>query len=417
MAKFEIEGPNRLSGEIVTFGAKNAALKMIAAAVLISGEAVLENIPQIEDIKTLSRILVANGARIDFSGHRLIINTANLTEADPDPKLVKKMRASIVLAGPYLARFGRLNLPQPGGDAIGSRPIDIHLDGFKKLGVNVNYDGEIYHLSCDKLTGNSVNLRFASVTATENVLMAAVLAKGTTIINNAAREPEIADLANFLNGCGAKIRGAGASQIKIEGVDKLTAGRPYRVMPDRIEAGTWVALSLITKSPLKITHCQPEHLTAYLAKIEALGGRFEKGSDFLYIKDSPQFEPVDIATAVYPGFPTDLQAPFGLLLSQTPGQSRIKETIFENRFGYLKELAEMGVKAEIISPHEAKIFGSNPLRGAKLDSIDIRAGATLILAGLAAEGKTIINNAEIIDRGYEKIEERLQKIGAKITRV
>lgn len=416
MSKFEISGPNKLQGEIQVLGAKNAAMKMIAACVLITGKVTLENVPDILDIQIIIDILTNGGARIRREGHILEIDTTNLTDKNPDPNLVKKMRGSIVLIGPYLSRFGRISIPHPGGCVIGSRPIDIHLRAFRNLGAEVKESDNFYSLNISKIDGKNINFEKKSVTATENVILNTCLANGITKITNAAREPEIVDLVNFLNSCGAKIRGAGTETIIIKGVDKLV-GTTYTVMPDRIEAGTFACLALVTKSALKIINCEPKHLQSFLDKLTQIGAQFEIGEDYLYIKESDDLTASDIITHEYPGFATDLQAPIGLILTQCNGTSRIKENIHENRLNYLKELEKMGAKFDIISNNEAEIYGPATLHGAHIESLDLRAGATLILAGLAACGKTTILNAEIVDRGYENIENRLKKLGASIQRI
>jgi len=416
MSKFIIQGPAKFAGEISVLGAKNAAMKMIAASILTKEEIVLKNVPNISDIDTIIKILEKNGTKFERQDHTLKINTTDLSSESPDYKLVEKMRGSIVLIGPYLARFGRISLPKPGGCSIGSRPIDIHLDAFKEMGAETSFAEHIFDINCPQLIGASINLRFASVTATENIIMAAILAKGTTIIENAAREPEIVDLANFLNSLGAKIKNAGSNTIEIEGVDRLHGGE-YSVMPDRIEAGTFAALAVTANSPLKITNCRPSDIEAFLETLEKMGVQLERGKDFLYIKDSSNLKPIDIETEVFPGFPTDLQAPMGLVLTQANGQSRITENIFENRLSYLEELKKMGAKTEIINCHEAIINGPTKLHGAAIDSLDLRAGATLLLAGLVAEGETTISKAEIVDRGYENIEGRLKELGINIERI
>lgn len=416
MSQFVIEGPSDLSGEIKVLGAKNAAMKMISACVLIKNKVVLENVPDILDIKTLIDILTENGAVITRDGHTLTIDTANLTDADPNPELVEKMRGSIVLIGPYLARLGQIALPKPGGCAIGSRPIDIHLDAFRQFGVAINCQDKIINLKTDGLAGHEIKLQEASVTATENILMAAVLAQGQTTIDNAAREPEIVDLANFLNQAGAKISGAGTSVIAVDGVRSLNPVE-YRVMPDKIEAATFITLAVASHSLLKITACQPQDLTLFLDKIKAMGAVLNIGADFIEVQSSDNLKAVDIATAIFPGFATDWQSLMGLLMTKAEGTSHINETLFENRLGYLKELQNLGAKVNLINNHEAEISGPTKLHGGHIESLDLRAGATLLIAGLAAVGETIIDNAEIIDRGYEKIEERLVKIGARIKRI
>ena len=421
MSKFIIDGPAKLQGEINVFGAKNVALKLIAASILIKDQIVLKNMPDILDAQNLLQIIKKAGATVDFSNNELKIDTSAMKDIDPDPELMEKLRASVVLIGPYLARFGRVNVPRPGGCSIGSRPIDVHLNAFKQMGVKISHkenggcNDNLYHISCERITGSQIDLKEASCTATENILMAAVLAAGKTTISNAAKEPQIADLANFLNQSGAHITGAGEDVIEIEGADALK-GLEYSIMPDPIEAGTFASLAITTNSHIKITNCRPADLTVFLDKIKEMGVEFSTGETYIEIIDSANLKATTVETAIHPGFPTDLQAPMGLIMSQANGESSIKENLYENRLGYLEELKKMGAKVEIIDAHEAKIFGPTKLHGAKIESLDLRAGATVLLAGLCAEGQTEIANAEIIDRGYEKIEERLSAIGAKIKR-
>lgn len=417
MAEFIIKGSKKLNGTIQVLGAKNAALKMIAAAVLVKGKITLHNVPRILDIENMLEILRLSGAEVVHLNHTVTIDTTNLKNEDPSADLVEKLRASLVLIGPYLSRFGRLNVPRPGGCSIGKRPIDLHLKAFAKLGAKISHQDKFYHLRAEKLQGTVIDFPSVSVTATENVMMAAVLACGETIIKNPAKEPEIVDLANFLNQMGAKITGAGENEIKIEGVEELFPTE-YTVMPDRIEAGTFVILAAVTGSELNITNCQPKDLNAFLAKISEVGVKTEIGKDYIKVlKSERKYLPISLKTDVHPGFPTDLQAPMGLLLTQASGESTIFETIWENRLGYLRQLEKMGAKIEIIDSEHAKIFGPTSLNGATINSLDLRAGATLLLAGLTAEGETIINHAENIDRGYERIEERLKSLGAAIERV
>ncbi len=415
MSKFEIEGLSKLSGEIPVLGAKNSALKLIAATVLIKDKVILENVPDISDIETLINILTKNGAQISRDQHTLTIDTTNLTNDDPDADLVRKFRGSIVLAGPYLARFGKVNIPQPGGCAIGSRPIDDHLNGFKQVDTNFEKIDAIYHFKREKIEGRQIKL-CPSVTATENMIMTQVLATGQTKITDVACEPQIADLANFLNEAGAKITGAGTDTIDIEGVDALH-GLTYKVMPDPFEACTFICLAAATNSHFKITNCNPDHLYPFLDKLQEIGVEFVLGQDFVEVKSANNLKATDITTGFYPEFSTDMQSQTSLVLTQANGESKISEKLFENRLGYLKELEKMGAKIEILDNHTAQITGPTKLHGAHIESLDLRAGATLILAGLMAEGKTVIDNAEIVDRGYEKIEERLAKLGAKIKRI
>lgn len=416
MSKFIIENSKNLKGEIEVYGAKNAAMKIIAASVLISGEVTLENVPDISDVQRIIDILVKNGAKISRDGHTLKIDTTNLIDKSPDEKLVKKFRGSIVLIGPYLSRFGRISIPQPGGCLIGSRPIDTHLKAFEKVGAEVSCQDNFNHLSLGKNIGGEVVLKEASVTATENIIMSQVIGPQETLIKNAATEPQIADLINFLNKAGAKISGANTRTIKIQGVDKLNP-ISYRVMPDPFEAATFVCMAVVTNSEIKITNCNPNDLYPFLNVIKEIGVKFELGENYVLVQNSQNLKSAKITTDIHPGFSTDMQASIGLILTQANGESYIHEKLFENRLGYLKELVEMGAKVEFISNQEAVITGPTLLHGRHIESLDLRAGATMILAGLAAVGQTIISDAEIVDRGYEKIETRLKRIGAKIERV
>lgn len=417
MSKFEIEGDKKLSGEIEVYGAKNAAMKMIAAAIIIKNKVTLENVPDILDIQTIIDILVKGGAKITRHGHTLEIDTSSLSNKNPDAALVEKMRGSVVLIGPYLARFGEITIPQPGGCSIGNRPINTHLDAFRQLDVDITETdcGFIFKVN-SKIKASSVTLKEASVTATENILMATAMAEGQTVINNAATEPEIVDLISFLNKAGARITGGGTNTIKITGVSQLKTVS-HKVIPDRIETGTFIALSIVTKSPLKIIHCDPKHLTAFIDKIKDMGVKLKIDNDSIFVSEIPELKPINVQTAIYPGFPTDLQAPMGLILTQAGGKSKLEENLFENRFGYLDQLVKMGAKIQFISNREVEITGPTHLVPAAIESLDLRAGATMILAGLVARGKSTILEAEIIDRGYEKIEERLKKVGARIQRV
>lgn len=420
MAKFIIEGKQKLSGEIEVYGAKNAAIKMIAGACLFSGKTVLENVPDILDIQKIITILEFFGVRFLRNGHTLEIDTSNMTLGDPDPKLVGEIRASIVLVGPLLSRFGKVKIPHPGGCMIGSRPIDLHIKAFKDLSVKVIENNKFYQFEAPvNLSENKtsqVNFKKISVTGTENILLyASNLENQDTIITNAAIEPEVIDLIKFLKTAGAEIA-VSKREISIKGKKNLSPVR-YRVMPDRIEAGTFAILAAATKSDLKILNLVPNHLESLLDKFKIMGIQFEINDNSLYIKTSPDFQAISINTGEYPDFPTDLQPPMGILLTQAQGRSMIKENIFDHRLEYLKQLEKMGAKIDLIDTKQAEITGPAKLSGIKLDSLDLRAGATLLIAGLVASGTTEINNAENIDRGYEKIEDRLKRIGAKIKRV
>lgn len=415
MAKFEIQGNCQLKGELPVYGAKNAAMKMIAASILINGKVTLTNVPRISDIENLCLILEQLGAKISRDGHKLEIETNKLVNLNPDSKLVRMIRASVVLVGPLLARFGQVEIPHPGGDKIGSRPINLHLQAFRELGVIVAEEPNNYLFRKNGQIGNRVHFKKISVTGTENILLFACLQDHEIIIDNAAIEPEIIDLVEFLQKAGASIKIDGR-RISICGKNQLQSVS-HHVIPDRIEAGTFIVLAAAAKSQITITNLNPSHLTVFLDKLKEIGVQFDVGSNFIYIKKSPKLRACDISTAEYPGFSTDWQPPIGLLLTQAEGKSHITENIFENRLGYLKELQDMGAKVKLINNCQAEITGPTPLHGAVIKSLDIRSGATLLIAGLIAENKTIINHAENVDRGYEEIEKRLTKIGAKILRL
>lgn len=413
ISKFIINGGKKLSGEIKCFGAKNAAMKMIAASILIGNRVELENVPDISDIKVLSEILIKMGAEIERQGHQLSIDSSKLQDMEPEASLVRSIRASVVLIGPLLARFGQVKISHPGGDKIGRRPIDRHIKAFRQLGINVEEIQDGYFFQKGNLTKNAVVFEQISVTATENILLFAVGQPREIVIENAAIEPEIIDLIEFLKKAGAKIQVAGR---KITIFGGQLRGVNHRVIPDRIEAGTFAVLAAANQSQLKISQINPPHLKVFFEKLSQIGVQFEIGRDWVYIKNSPSLKQATIKTAEYPGFSTDWQPPMSLLLTQAAGTSSIYENIFENRLGHLEELRKMGANIKIKNLHEAEILGPTKLHGAQIASLDIRSGATLIIAGLIAERQTIIHQAENIDRGYEKIEERLRQLGADIQR-
>lgn len=415
IAKFVINGGRTLSGEIIVYGAKNAAIKMIAACILMTGEVVLNNIPDILDINNLSEILIRMGASIRRDNHQLIVNTAGLKSIDPDPDLVRAMRASVVLVGPLLARFRQVHIPHPGGDKIGARPIDLHIKAFQKIGCEVEQKSDEYFFNCKQSQSTTITFGKITVTGTENIILFAALGRNKIIIENAAIEPEIIDLIEFLKSAGAKISVNGR-QITIIGCEKLI-GPKHTCIPDRLEAATFAVLAAASGSDLKIKDICSEHLKAFLKTLNTIGVKFEITGNVLHIRSSGELVATDIKTAEYPDFSTDWQPPVGLLLTQAGGKSHINENVHENRLGYLNELKQMGAKINILDSHRAEIIGPTKLHGAEIDSLDIRAGATLIIAGLIAKGITQISQAENIDRGYEKIEERLQNLGAKIRRI
>jgi len=415
MEKYQIQGGYPLSGEIRVAGAKNAALKIIAASILSEDTSTIKNVPEIEDINRLIEILRNLDADISRDDSTLTISTKDIIRSDPDPKLVKQLRSSIMLAGPLLARFGEVTMAHPGGCIIGKRPIDMFLAGFKKMGAEVIDHQDFFTLKAKKLKGAKIVLPWTAVTVTESLMLTACLASGTTTIINSAMEPEIPALAEYLNKQGAKISGAGSPIITIKGVDKLSAGT-YEIMPDRIEAGSFVMMGLATGSEIKVTNCRPEHLDTVLLMLEKTGAKLEIGADFIKTKKS-KFNATELRTHEYPGFPTDLQAPFTVLMTQAQGQSLIHETIYDGRLFYTDKLSNMGASIIMCDPHRVIVTGPTKLMGRTLESPDLRAGMALVIAGLIAEGETTIENIYQIERGYENIVDRLQNLGAKIEKI
>lgn len=417
MAKFIIQGGRKLTGEISIGGMKNAATPILAATLLTEEECVISNVPKIADVEKMLEIFKSLGSQIEWRDeHTLAIKNQDLNLTSLDKKLVKSMRSSILLLGPMLARFKEVVTPEPGGCIIGSRPIGAHLQALEKLGAKIEHRENDYLLSTKKLIGNLIVLPEFSVTATENAMMAAVLAEGETIIKIAAAEPHVSDLGRFLIKMGAKIDGLGTHTLKIIGV-KTLKGAQHHLIADSIEAITYAAAAILTHGDLKIKNIQPEDLDLVILKLREMGANLEVGADYLHIKPSYHLKAFKLQTLPYPGFPTDLQAVFGVLATQCEGTTLIHETLYENRFNYVNELVKMGANAIIADPHRVVVNGPTPLYGQEMRSFDLRAGATLIIAGLIAQGETIINEAEIVDRGYEKIGERLATLGADIKRI
>lgn len=414
--KFIINGGKSLKGEIEVGGSKNAALKILAALILSDQKCTIKNFPFIEDTSSMLEILKGLGAdiQIDKDKKLVVIDPSKIESKPLDSVLVRRLRSSILLAGPLLAKFGHVQMEHPGGCYIGKRPIDFFLDGFEKFGANVEVSDEGFILK-GKLKGAKIFFPQITVTGTESMMMTAVLAEGKTVLHNCAMEPEIPVLADYLNKCGAKITGAGTSTIEIEGVDKINA-LEFNVIPDRIEAGTFVIMGLLTNSEIKITNCIPEHLGAVIPVLEKAGAKLEIGKDYIITKPS-KIKAVSMITHEYPGFATDLQSPYTLLMTQAEGQCIIQESIFEGRLFFTDQLNTMGANIIMADPHRVIVNGPTKLRGKKLTSPDLRAGITMVLAGMIAEGSTTIDNIFQIDRGYEKIEERLSKIGADIKRI
>lgn len=417
MSKFIINGGKGLVGEIAVSGAKNSALKALAASLLLDGTTTVTNVPLIEDIHRLVEIMKDLGVAVRQENTTYTVNSAGLKKSALHPQLHQKLRASIMLVGPILHRLGIVDFPLPGGDVIGKRPIDFFLEAFAKFGVRVEQLSDGYKLTAGKLQGAKIVFPRVSVMGTESVMMFATLVPGTTTILNAAQEPEIFHLAEFLNSCGASIQGAGTSTIVIQGVEKLTAGT-FNTLPDRIEAGTFAIMAAATKSSIKITGIIPEHLEVFWYLLGKAEVQFTLGHNFVEILPSEQLSaiPKDLVTHEYPGFPTDLQAPMTVLMTQAMGNSLIHESIYDGRLFYVDALNSMGANILMCDPHRVLVNGPSKLYGKKIASPDIRAGIALVIAALTAVGTSEIDNIYQIDRGYGNIEERLQKLGADIKR-
>lgn len=418
MEKIIVKCVKELRGEVDISSAKNSILPIIAATILCPEPVIINNTPMLEDVEVICKLLNELNCNIDLScfTNKLTINTRNINQIDANAELIRKMRASFLIMGPMLARFGYCKLSLPGGCNIGSRPIDLHLKGFKALGAEIISGHGFVEVKAKKLKGNRIYLDFPSVGATENIIMASVLAEGTTIIENAAEEPEIWDLANFLNKMGAKIDGAGLGKITIAGVDSLK-GIEYTPIYDRIEAGTFMIAAAITNSRIKINGVNQEHLRPVIEKLKEGGVSFEEYKNNSVIVDGRgNKKPLDIKTLPYPGFPTDMQAQIMSLLSIVKGVSIVTETVFENRFMHVAELQRMGANIKI-DGRTAIIEGVTKLTGCQVKATDLRAGAAMILGGLVAEGETQISDIYHIDRGYVEIENKFRKLGAEIYRV
>lgn len=416
--KFLIKGGNMLQGEIETRGAKNAALKAFAASILFDEPVIIKNVPEIEDITRCKELLEFMGGKVEETGKREFKILANLINSySLPPQISKSMRSSIVFTGPILAKFGKVKFPHPGGCVIGERPIDIFLEGFKKLGAEIKEDGENYVLTAKKLKGAEIIFKQVSVTATETLMITAALSEGKTVLYNAACEPEIPALANFLNSCGAKIKGAGTCLIEIIGVKKLKVKQPFIVIPDRIEAGSFAILAALVGKNILIKNCDPSHLIVFLEHLKAAGVEVLKNKNSLKISAPKKLNAVNVKTHEYPGFVTDLQAPFVSLLTQAYGKSVVHETIFEGRLNYTEDLNRMGAKIMHCDTQRIIIEGPVNLHGREMESPDLRAGLAFVLAALAARGESIIHGVYKIDRGYERIEERLKRLGADIKRI
>jgi UDP-N-acetylglucosamine 1-carboxyvinyltransferase len=409
-----LTGGRPLKGSVDVSGAKNAVLPIMAAAMLTGDEVVLEDVPDLLDVTTMRGVLEMMGARIERAGHSLRIQAPAVLDIEAPYELISKMRASIVIMGPVLRRAGHIRIPPPGGCAIGSRPINWHLKGLEALGARITMDHGFLDARAERLRGARIYLDFPSVGATENIMMAAVCAEGDTILENAAQEPEIVDLANFLNEMGGRIRGAGTSVIQIKGVKTLT-GTTHCIIPDRIEAGSFILMAAACGGDVLVRNVIPAHLASLLAKLQEMGVSFQEEDDGIRIWGDGRLRAVDIKTQTHPGFPTDLQAPALALLTRAEGTSVITETVFENRFMHVEELRRMGADIRI-EGRSAIVCGQERLSAATLTASDLRAGAALVLAALTAEGTSEIRNVHHIDRGYEGMELKLRGLGAAIRR-
>jgi UDP-N-acetylglucosamine 1-carboxyvinyltransferase len=414
--KIVIHGGKPLVGEVTISGNKNSAVAIVPAALLADEPCVIENLPDINDIRVMQDMLVALGAKVEFSNNTMRIDPRGVHSYQPPVELARRMRASYYLMGVLLARFGKAEVAFPGGCDIGARPIDQHIKGFRALGASVNAERGCYICTAEQgLTGKEIYLDMPSVGATINVMLAACKAEGNTSIVNAAKEPHVVDLANFLSAMGARIKGAGTDIIRIQGRKRLHGGT-YSILSDQIETGTWMAIAAGTGGDITIRNCVPFHMEAVSAKMAEMGYTVIEGEDYLRVKGIPRANAVQIKTLPYPGFPTDLQQPFMVLLSTANGTSMVIETIFEGRFRHVDQLRRMGAQIRV-EDRVAMVQGTDVLWGVPVTATDLRAGAAMVIAGLMAEGTTVISNVKYIDRGYENLVDKLQAMGADISRI
>ncbi len=415
MDKFVISGGKKLHGSIDVSGAKNASLALMPACLLTNGISTLKNTPELNDVFTMTKLLSQLGAETEFEKNLLKINTTKIISYEAPYEHVKKMRASVYVLGPLLSRYGKAKVSLPGGCAWGPRPINLHLEALEKMGAEINLESGYIIASARRLKGAIINFDISSVGATGNTLMAASLAKGTTVINNAAMEPEISNLAEFITKMGAKINGIGTSTLEIEGVDELS---PVEVetIPDRIEAGTLLVAGAITGGKITLNNIQPQYLQAVISKLEDSGCKIKNDKNSISISRTGDIEPVDVTTSIFPGFPTDMQAQWIAYMSLSKGAATVTDTIYTDRFKHVPELLRLGADIKV-SENSAVVKGVEQLEGAKVMSTDLRASASLVLAGLAARGTTEVLRVYHLDRGYQKIEEKLKSLGAEIERV
>ena len=415
MLKYIIQGGKKLEGKVKISGSKNSSLPIIAASILNAGKTTLYNVPNIHDTQMMFEILKELGGKVEKKNNKIIIDTSKINKYNISEDLMRQMRSSVILAGSLVGRYKQAVFSYPGGCDIGTRPIDLHLKGFEKLGINItkNY-GNIICI-CDKIVGEKIDLDFPSVGATENIMLASCLAEGITEINNAAREPEIIDLQNFLNKMGAKIKGAGSNKIQIDGVKHLK-DVSYNIMPDRIEAGTFLCAGAITEGNILLENVNPNHITPVISKLEETSCKLKVEKNKIEIKAPKKLKALEIKTMPYPGFPTDMQSVFTAILSVAKGTSIMVENIFESRYKYVQELIRMGAKITV-EGKSAIIKGTRKLYGTNVRATDLRGGAALVVAGLTAKGETTIEDIEYILRGYENLDKKLSILGAKIQKV
>lgn len=412
MSEYIIKGGRKISGEVTISGSKNAALPIIAASILNKGKTTLYNVPNIHDTQMMFEILNKIGGKVTKKNNKVIIETSKINKYEIPEDLMRQMRSSVIFAGSLVGRYKKATFSYPGGCDIGTRPIDLHLKAFEKLGINIQKNYGNISCICDKITGEKIDLDFPSVGATENAILASCLGEGKTIITNAAREPEIIDLQNFLNKMGAKIKGAGSNKIEINGVKQLK-DVSYNIMPDRIETGTFLCIAAMTGGSLRLKNADATHITPVIDKLEESGCKIETYKNIIQIEGPKKLKAVDIKTMPYPGFPTDMQSIFATTMTVAKGTSVIVENIFENRYKYTQELVRMGAKIKV-EGKTAVIKGVRKLYGANVKATDLRGGASVVMAGIAAKGMTKVENIEYILRGYEKFDKKLQNIGVDI---
>jgi UDP-N-acetylglucosamine 1-carboxyvinyltransferase len=416
MDKIQINGGRRLEGQVTVSGAKNAALPLIASAILVDGICEFDNVPHLMDIKSIKLLLEDLGAECSFDDHVMTVDGSGIHKIEAEYDLVRKMRASILVLGPLVARFGHAKVSMPGGCAIGARPVNMHLSGLEALGADISIEHGYIEAKADRLTGGEIYFDTPTVTGTENLMMAAALAKGQTILRNAAREPEIICLADVLNEMGAHVSGAGSPIITIDGVDRLRPSR-VTVIPDRIETGTFMVAAAATQGDVRILGCNPEHIGGVISKLKATGAQVDTRPGEVRVRGGERIKSVDIQTLPYPGFPTDMQAQFMALMCVGQGTSMIHESIFENRFIHANELMRMGANITLSKGNLAMVRGVPALQGAPVMASDLRASASLVIAGLMANGTTVISRVYHMDRGYEAMEEKFSALGADIKRI